>query len=94
MPAPERAALDALEEIAERPQYKLTFKLRPGDMLLTHNYVCMHNRTGFVDDSDPAQSRLMLRLWYNIPGGRVEAVQPPEKRGGYFVQNPYVIRHK
>ena len=93
MPAEERAALDALEEIAERPAYKLSFKLRPGDMLLTHNYVCMHNRTGFVDDPDPAKSRLMLRLWYNVAGGRVEAVQPPEQRGGYFTQNPYVIRH-
>lgn len=94
MPPAERAAMDALEEIAERPEYKLTFKLRPGDMLLTHNYVCMHNRTAFVDDPDPAKSRLMLRLWYNIDGGRVEAVQPPGQRGGYFTQNPYVIRHR
>ncbi len=94
MPRAERAALDALEEIAERPEYKLTFKLQPGDMLLTHNYVCMHKRSGFVDDPDPARSRLMLRLWYNIPGSRVETVQPPDKRTGYFVQNPYVIRHR
>ena len=93
MPADERAALDALEAIAERPEYKLSFKLQPGDMLLTHNFVCMHNRTHFTDDPDPEKSRLMLRLWYNIPGGRVEAIQPPEQRGGYFTQNPYVIRH-
>ena len=93
MPADERAALDALEEIAERPEYKLTFKLQPGDMLLTHNYVCMHKRSNFVDDPDPARNRLMLRLWYNMQGSRVEAIQPAAQRRGYFTQAPYVIRH-
>jgi hypothetical protein len=93
MPTKERAALDALEEIAERPEHKLTFKLQPGDMLLTHNYVCMHKRSNFADDPDPDKSRLMLRLWYNIAGGRVEAIQPAEQRAGYFTQAPYVIRH-
>ena len=42
MPEEERAALDAVEEIAERQSNKLTFKLKPGDILLTHNHVCMH----------------------------------------------------
>ena len=36
----------------------------------------------------------MLRLWYNIRGGRGEAIQAPEKRAGYFNKSPYVIRHK
>ena len=94
MPADERAALDAVEEIAERPEHKLTFKLQAGDMLLVHNYVCMHKRSSFVDDPDPDKSRLMLRLWYNLSGSRVEAIQPKEQRGGYFTQAPYVIRHE
>lgn len=93
MPADERVALSALEEIAERPEYKLNLKLQPGDMLLTHNFVCMHKRSGFTDDPDPAMARLMLRLWYNISGGRVEALVPQADRKGYFTQNPYVIRH-
>ena len=94
MPKAEREALDALEEIAEREKNKLTFKLQPGDMLLTHNHVCMHKRSGFVDVPDPARARLMLRLWYNIPGGRGEAIKLPEERKGYFVDAPYVIRHR
>ncbi|MGI9285493.1 MAG: TauD/TfdA family dioxygenase [Pseudomonadales bacterium] len=94
MPANERAALIALEEIAERPEQKLTFKLQPGDMLLTHNYVCMHKRSNFIDDPDPDKSRLMLRLWYSVPNGRVEAIQPTDQRGGYFTQSPYSIRHR
>ncbi len=93
MPADERAALDALEEIAERPAFKLTFTLQPGDMLLVHNYVCMHKRSNFTDDPDPGKSRLMLRLWYNLSGGRVEAIQPADQRAGYFTDSAYVIRH-
>ena len=93
MPADERAAMDALEEIAERPEHKLTVKLQPGDMLLVHNFVCLHKRSSFTDDPDPEKARLMLRLWCNLPGSRVEAVQPKEARGGYFTRQPYVIRH-
>ncbi|MDZ7784653.1 MAG: TauD/TfdA family dioxygenase [Halioglobus sp.] len=93
MPPAEREALDALEEIAERPEYKLTFKLQPGTCR-HHHAVCMHKRSRFVDDPDPDKSRLMLRLWYNLPDGRVAALQPPEMRAGYFTQAPYVIRHR
>lgn len=88
MPADERAALDALEKIAERPEYKLSIKLRTGDMLLTHNYACMHKRTGFTDDPDPDKSRLMLRLRYNVPGSRVEVIQPEAQRRGYTPRRP------
>lgn len=69
MPDNERAALDAMEEIAERPTHKLAFKLSPGDMLFTHNLTCMHKRTAFEDDS-PEHKRLMLRLWYNMRDSR------------------------
>ncbi len=93
MPADERAALDAFEEIAERPENVLRIKLQPGDLLLTHNFICMHKRSSFVDDPDPEKSRLMLRLWYNIDGSLVETIQPKELRRGYFTQSPYVIRH-
>lgn len=92
MPGDERAALDAFEEIAERSEHRLSLKLQPGDLLLTHNFVCMHKRAGFTDDPDSDKSRLMLRLWYNIPGGRVTAVQSPSHRGGYFTKFPLCIR--
>ena len=93
MPADERAALSALEEIAERPENVLSIKLSPGDMLLTHNFRCMHKRSGFTDHPAPEKKRLMLRLWYNIAGGHVEAIQPPSQRSGYFTQAPCVIRN-
>lgn len=68
MPERERAALDKVEEIAEREAVKINFKMVPGDIFLMHNLQSMHKRTAFEDD--PAAPRLLLRLWYNIRGAR------------------------
>lgn len=92
MPDDERAALDAFEEIAERKAMKIEFKLRPGDMLLTHNLAVMHKRSAFEDDPDVAKARLMLRLWYNVRGGRTERLQTPQQRRGYFTKAPLIIQ--
>ena len=92
MPEEERSALDAFEEIAERGAMKIEFKLESGDMLLTHNLSVMHKRSAFEDDPDPAKARLLLRLWYNVRGGRTETLQTPEQRRGYFTQAPPVIQ--
>jgi len=61
-------------------------------MLLTHNLAVMHKRAKFEDDPDPAKARLMLRLWYNVRGGRSEVFQTPEERRGYFTQAPLVVQ--
>ena len=89
-----RAALDVFEEIGERPENKLCIKLQPGDMLFCHSYLCLHKRSAFTDDPNPDKDRLMLRLWCNIPGGRIESIEPAKHRAGYFTHSPYVIRHK
>ena len=62
-------------------------------MLLKQNLAVMHKRSAFEDDPDPEKARLMLRLWYNVRGGRMEALQKPEERRGYFTQAPLVIQH-
>jgi len=49
-------------------------------------------RWTFEDDPDPAKARLLLRLWYNVRGGRTERLQTPEQRRGYFTQAPPVIQ--
>ena len=92
MPGDERAALAAFEAIAERETMKIEFKLRPGDLLLVHNLAVMHKRSAFEDDPDPAKARLMLRLWYNVRGGRTERIRTPEQRKGYFTKAPLIIQ--
>jgi len=77
-----------------RKEWKMeSNKLKPGDMLLVHNFTGLQERSGFTDDPDSQKSRLILRLGYDLPGGRVEATPSSKERPGYFTGNPYVIRH-
>jgi hypothetical protein len=59
----ERAALDALDEISNRPEVRLDFIQAPGEIVLTNNCLLLHTRTAFEDSDDPALKRLLLRLW-------------------------------
>ena len=61
-----RAALDRLEEIAERPAMKLRFRMRAGDVLWVHNMSVMHRRDLYHDDPDPSKQRLFYRMWTNL----------------------------
>ena len=63
-------ALDTLDAIASAPEMALHLRLVPGDLLLVNNYTVLHSRTDFEDTGDPAQARLLLRLWLNVPGFR------------------------
>ena len=62
----EQAALEAFEEIAERPDMKLSFQMEPGDMLWINNFAVMHRRDAYEDDPDPAKQRMLFRMWLNL----------------------------
>jgi hypothetical protein len=61
-------ALEALREVAARPELRADFMLEPGEIVFFHNFQVLHSRTDFKDT--PEQKRLLLRLWLNVPGGR------------------------
>lgn len=61
-----RAALDAWEEIAERPGFHLDMQLRSGDLQLVSNHSVVHARRAYADD--PAAPRHLLRLWLSLVG--------------------------
>ncbi|MEU6581571.1 TauD/TfdA family dioxygenase [Nocardia sp. NPDC046763] len=61
--AVERLALDTFEAIANRPEFKLSMQIRPGDIQLLNNNVVVHARDAFVDSAEI--SRELLRLWLN-----------------------------
>jgi len=63
----ERAALDYLDELTERPDLRLDMDLEPGDMQLCNNYTILHSRTEFRDGPEPHQQRHLLRLWLKFP---------------------------
>jgi hypothetical protein len=59
--AEERAALDFLESVIERPEMQLSMELRRGDMQFVNNFLLLHARTHYRDA--PERKRRLLRLW-------------------------------
>jgi hypothetical protein len=43
--------------------------LEPGDFQIINSHVTLHSRTDFTDHDDPAQKRLLFRLWLAPPDG-------------------------
>jgi len=57
----EKAALDYLVSVVERPDMQISMELRKGDMQFVNNYLLLHSRTEYRDT--PEQQRRLLRLW-------------------------------
>lgn len=66
----EKAAIDYVAEIANSPNIRCEVQLEAGDIVFLNNHCVLHNRTGFEDYEDPAQRRLLLRLWLNLDHAR------------------------
>jgi hypothetical protein len=79
----ESKALKAVEEIAERDEFKFSFRLAPGDMIIFNNFSMMHKRSAFQDDPDPDKRRLMLRLWLNLHCADMPAPEVAMLRTGF-----------
>ncbi|HEY3910742.1 MAG TPA: TauD/TfdA family dioxygenase [Stellaceae bacterium] len=54
-------AIDTFRATAQRLQFET--RLEPGEASFINNYAIMHARSEFDDWDEPAQKRLMLRLW-------------------------------
>ena len=94
--APHQEALDTFDKVVRRPELAHTMWLEPGDFQIINSHVTLHSRTDFVDHDDPAQKRLLFRLWLAPPDGdnlpdswRVlyKAVDRGTVRGGIIGQN-------
>ncbi len=62
-------ALDALDRLAGRPELRVEFDLRPGQMFFINNRWILHNRTAFEDFAEPARRRHLVRLWLRRAAG-------------------------
>ena len=56
-------ALDALDQIAARPDLRVDFTMRPGQMQFINNRWILHNRTAFEDHPQVERRRHLVRLW-------------------------------
>jgi len=59
-------ALDALEEVANRPDLQVRFAMEPGDIQLVSNVFVLHSRTHYEDWPDPERKRHLKRLWLQL----------------------------
>ena len=66
----QRAALDAFDGIANRPDVHVEFRMEPGEACFVNNFVTLHARTAFRDAPEIGKKRHLLRLWLNVPNGR------------------------
>ena len=55
-------ALEALDAVLARPELRVEFMLRPGQMLFTNNRWLLHSRTAFQDHPEPDRRRHLVRL--------------------------------
>ncbi|MFD0350565.1 TauD/TfdA family dioxygenase [Kitasatospora aburaviensis] len=60
--APQRQALDLLDEVLHRPQTAFDLRLAAGELLVVRNSRALHGRSPFTDQVGP-RSRRMLRFW-------------------------------
>jgi alpha-ketoglutarate-dependent taurine dioxygenase len=68
-----RAALDALDTVANDPALRVEFALEPGDMFFINNRWILHNRTAFVDHDEPERRRHLVRLWLQAEAGAIRS---------------------
>lgn len=63
------AALEAFDALVRRADLAHSMWLQPGDLQIINSHVTLHSRTDFTDHEDPAQKRLLFRLWLAPPDG-------------------------
>ena len=56
-------ALDVLDACLQRPDLRVEFDLKPGQMYFINNRWILHNRTAFEDHPQPERRRHLVRLW-------------------------------
>lgn len=87
----QRAAMDTLDATLRRPDLMYEMYLQPGDVQILNSHVTLHSRTAFLDYQEPAEKRLLFRLWLAPPNSprlpdtwlpAYRSVAPGTVRGG------------
>ncbi len=60
-------ALDVFDAVLRRPDLRVEFALRPGEMFYINNRWILHNRTAFEDHPELERRRHYVRLWLAAP---------------------------
>jgi hypothetical protein len=66
----QREALQAVQEIANRPELMLSMEFREGDIQLINNHILLHAREAYEDYPEPGRERHLLRMWIAVSDER------------------------
>ena len=66
----EQEAVALVGALAVSDELRLDMDFRRGDVQFLNNHVILHARRSYQDSPDPAQRRLLLRMWINVDSGR------------------------
>ncbi len=66
MSSAQRELLDKVQEIANRPELKLSMIFKEGDIQLLNNHIILHSREAFNDYQHTERKRHLLRTWIAI----------------------------
>ncbi|MDA0239841.1 MAG: TauD/TfdA family dioxygenase [Proteobacteria bacterium] len=72
----QQEALDFVQDVANRPELRLTMTFEEGDIQLTSNLMIMHSREAYEDFDEPDRKRHLLRMWIAVDEARRRPVAP------------------
>ncbi len=62
-------ALEALQTLLSEPRFRIEFGFQRGQVQWLNNHWIAHYRSAFIDASEPARRRHLIRVWYRDHGG-------------------------
>ena len=60
-------ALDVVQEIANRPELRVSMRMEDGDIQLVNNHVTLHARDAYEEYGESDRQRHLLRMWIGLP---------------------------
>ena len=72
----QREALDFVQEVAARPELRLSMQFQEGDIQLLSNQTMLHARSEYEDHDEPHLKRHLLRMWISAPEARRRRLSP------------------
>jgi hypothetical protein len=72
----QREALDFAQDVAERPELRLSMMFQEGDIQLLNNQTMLQARSEYEDHDEPDLKRHLLRMWISRPEGQRRSLSP------------------
>jgi hypothetical protein len=69
-------AIEFAQEVANRPELRLSMMLEPGDMQFINNLTTLHARTEFEDFEEEDKKRHLLRFWIALDDAKRRPLSP------------------